>query len=143
MKNRRTDPLSPIPGRAIKIRGNAVTTQFDDGKVFMREKPHFKIVCERFCFERQERVREKTTSEDNTAATSEDNILDWRRTDQNTRNATFAWINRNEAKDKSTNPNSSYRVSNGDQREPIYVTRRGREIYPPVSILKLKEDGML
>ncbi len=40
----------------------------------MRENPHFKIVCERSCFERQERVREKTTSEDNTAATSEDNI---------------------------------------------------------------------
>ena len=40
----------------------------------MRDKSHFKIVCERSCFERQERVREKTTSEDNTGATSEDNI---------------------------------------------------------------------
>ncbi len=143
MKKRRTDPLSPIPGRAIEIRGNAVTTQFDDGKVFMRDKSHFKIVCERSCFERQERVREKTTSEDNTGATSEDNILDWWRTDDNTRNATFDWINRNEAKDKSTNPNSSNSDSNGDRREPIYVTRRGRESYPPVSILKLKEDEIL
>ena len=89
MKNRRTDPLSPIPGRVIEIRGNAVTARFDDGKVFMRDKSHFKIVCERSCFERQERVQEKTTSEDNTIATSEDNILDWRRTDQNTRNATL------------------------------------------------------
>ncbi len=67
MKNRRTDPLSLIPGKAIEIRGNAVITRFDDGKVFMRDKSHFKIVCERFCFETQERVvREKTTSEDNT-----------------------------------------------------------------------------
>ncbi len=70
MKNRRTDSLSPIPGRAIEIRGNALTTRFDDGKVFMRDKSHFKIVCERFCFERKERVRGKTTSEDNTTATS-------------------------------------------------------------------------
>jgi hypothetical protein len=29
MKNRCTDPLSPIPGRVIEIRGNAVTARFD------------------------------------------------------------------------------------------------------------------
>ena len=41
------------------------------------------------------------------------------------------------------NPNSSCSVSNGDRREPIYVTRRGRESYPPVSISKLREDRIL
>ena len=59
------------------------------------------------------------------------------------RNATLDWINRNEAKDKSTKPNSSNSVSNGDRTEPIYVTPRGREIYPPISISKLREDVIL
>jgi hypothetical protein len=47
MKNKRTNPLSPIPGKVINICGNAVTARFDDGKVFMRDKSHFKIVRER------------------------------------------------------------------------------------------------
>ena len=47
MKNRRTDPLSPIPGTVVKICGNAVTARFENGKVFIRDKSHFKIVRER------------------------------------------------------------------------------------------------
>jgi hypothetical protein len=107
-----------------------VTARFDDGKVFMRDKSHFKNVRERSCFERQEREREKT-SEDINTSTFQDNILDRRRTNQNTRNAVLDRINHNEAEDKSINQNSSSSVSNNNRREPIYVTRRGREIYRP------------
>jgi hypothetical protein len=46
MKNKRTDPLCPIPGKVINIRGNAVTARFDDGKVFMR-KSHISRLYER------------------------------------------------------------------------------------------------
>ncbi|CAB4010567.1 Hypothetical predicted protein [Paramuricea clavata] len=65
MKNKRTDPLSPIPGKVINIRENAVTARFDDGKVFMRDKSHFKIVRERSYVEERERVREEETFRDN------------------------------------------------------------------------------
>ena len=66
MKNRRTDPLSPIPGRVIKICGNAVTARFDNGKVLMRDKSHFKIVRERSHSERQESEGEEMKSRENT-----------------------------------------------------------------------------
>ena len=59
MKNKRTDPLSPIPGKVINIRGNAVTARFDDGKVFMRDKSHFKIVRERSYVENEKEYEEK------------------------------------------------------------------------------------
>ena len=65
MKNKRTDTLSPIPGKVIKIHGNALTARFDDGKVFVQDKSHFKIARERSCAERRERVRGEETFQDN------------------------------------------------------------------------------
>ena len=119
MKNKRTDPLSPIPGKVINIRGNAVTARFDDGKVFMRDKSHFKIVRERSYVEERERVRGEETFQDN--------ILNQSRIDQSTRDVLPDQINRDEA-DQLMN---SHKRSTNDLRQPIYVTRRGREVYPP------------
>ena len=119
MKNKRTDPLSPIPGKVINIRGNAVTARFDDGKVFMRDKSHFKIVRERSYVEERERVRGEETFQDN--------ILNQRRIDQSTRDVLPDQINRDEA-DQLMN---SHKSSTSDRRQPIYLTRRGREVYPP------------
>ena len=93
MKNKRTDPLSPIPGRVTQIRGNGVTARFDDGKVFVRDKSHFKIVRETSQSEGRERERAETRD------------------------------NRDEAEDQPVN------LQNG--RQPVYVTRRGREVYLP------------
>jgi hypothetical protein len=103
----------------INIRGNAVTARFDDGKVFMRDKSHFKIVRERSYVEERERVRGEETFQDN--------ILNQSRIYQRTRDVLPDQINRDEA-DQLMN---SHKSSTNDRRQPIYVTRRGREVYPP------------
>ena len=46
MKIQRRDPLDPNPCRVISIRGNAITVQFENGKTFIRDKSHFKILLE-------------------------------------------------------------------------------------------------
>ncbi|CAB4026926.1 PREDICTED: uncharacterized protein K02A2.6-like [Paramuricea clavata] len=115
MKNKRTDPLSRIPGKVINIRGNDVTARFDDGKVFMRDKSHFKIVRERSYVEERERVRGEQTFQDN--------ILNLSRIDQSTRDVLPDQINRDEA-DQLMN---SHKSSTNNRKQPIYVTRRGRE----------------
>ncbi|CAB4021350.1 Hypothetical predicted protein [Paramuricea clavata] len=45
MKNKRTDPLSAIPGKVINIRGNAVTARFDEG-TFLCETSHISRLYE-------------------------------------------------------------------------------------------------
>ncbi|CAB3998475.1 Hypothetical predicted protein [Paramuricea clavata] len=111
MKNKRTDPLSPIPGKDVWKR--------HDGNVLMRNKSHFKIVRERSCVEKRERVRGKETFEDN--------ILNRSRIDQSTRDVMPDQINLDEA-DELMNLGRS---STNDRRQPIYVTRRSREVCPP------------
>ena len=119
MKNKRTDPLSPITGKVIKIRGNAVTARFDDENVFKRDKLYFKIVRERSCVEKRERERGEETFEDN--------ILNRSRIDQCTRDVLSDQIKLA----KVDELRNSYKSSTNDRRQPIYMTRRGREVYPP------------
>ncbi|CAB4042206.1 Retrovirus-related Pol poly from transposon gypsy [Paramuricea clavata] len=104
MKNKRTDPLSPIPGKVVNIRG---------------DKSHFKIVRERSYVEERERVRGEETFQDN--------ILNQSRIDQSMRDVLTDQINRDEA-DQLMN---SHKSSTNDRKQPIYVTRRGREVYLP------------
>jgi hypothetical protein len=119
MKNKRTDPLSPITGKVIKIRGNAVTARFDDENVFKRDTSYFKIVRERSCVEKRERERGEETFEDN--------ILNRSRIDQCTRDVLSDQIKLA----KVDELRNSYKSSTNDRRQPIYMTRRGREVYPP------------
>ena len=67
IKNRRTDPLSPIPGTVVKICGNAVTARFANGKVFIRDKSHFKIVRERLHSKGLESDGEEMKATENTS----------------------------------------------------------------------------
>ncbi|CAB4035192.1 Hypothetical predicted protein, partial [Paramuricea clavata] len=73
------------------------------------------MVRERSCVERRERVRGEETFQDN--------ILNQSKIDQSTRDVLPDQINRDEA-DELMN---SYKSSTNDRRQPIYVTRRGRE----------------
>jgi hypothetical protein len=85
----------------------------------MRDKSHFKIVRERSYVEERERVRGEETFQDN--------ILNQSRIDQSTQDVLPDQINRDDA-DQLMN---SHKSSTNDRRQPIYVTRRGREAYPP------------
>ena len=77
MKGRRTDQLSPLSGRVIKVSGHAVTARFDNGKMFIRDKSHFKIIREEMNFERQETEERSMTQ----------NVRNERRNNQKTRYA--------------------------------------------------------
>ena len=107
MKNKRTDSLNPIFGKVIEIWGNAVTARFDDGKVFTRDKSHFKILRKRSCSWERKKVQENSSSNKN--------ALEQRRNDENMQDEMMYQIDR--------------KVSGN--RQPVYITRSGREVYLP------------
>ena len=108
MKNKWTDPLNPIFGKVIDIWGNAVAARFDDGKVFTRDKSHFKILRKRSCSWERNKVQENSSSNKN--------ALGQRRNDQNMQDEMMYQTDRK---------------ANGS-RQPVYITRSGREVYLPV-----------
>ena len=108
MRNKRTDPLNPICGKVIEIWGNAVTARFDDGKVFTRDKSHFKILRKRSCSWERNKVQENSSTNKN--------ALGQRRNDQNMQDEMMYQTDRK---------------VNGS-RQPVYITRSGREVYLPV-----------
>ena len=108
MKNKRTNPLNPIFGKVIDIWGNAVAARFDDGKVFTRDKSHFKILRKRSCSWERNKVQENSSTNKN--------ALGQRRNDQNMQDEMMYQTDRK---------------VNGS-RQPVYITRSGREVYLPV-----------
>jgi hypothetical protein len=68
MKNKRTDPLSPIPGKVIKMYGNATTGKFLCGT------SHISRLYERDLASRNEKVYEEKKRLKTTYSTEEESI---------------------------------------------------------------------
>ena len=107
MKNKRTDSLNPIFGKVIKIWGNAVTARFDDGKIFRRDKSHFKILRERSCSWERKKTQENSSFNKN--------AIEQRRSDEKMQDEMMYQT------DRKVN----------EKRQPVYITRSGREVYLP------------